>query len=96
MASGVLHGVVLVLLLRLATNDRTEPAVRRANAGVRLVLAGLIVFTTNTSALLLLLAEGGTDWSQLATWTGVAVVWGPTAAVHAWLLLRGRPKPAAD
>jgi hypothetical protein len=97
-ASGLLHGVIVALVLRLATNDRTEPAVSRANAGIRLVLAGLIVLATNTATLMVVLAEGGTDWSPLATYTGIAVVWGPTAAVHLWLLLRGRAgkKPAEE
>lgn len=89
-ASGLSHGLIVALLLRLATNDRTAPAVGRANAGFRLVLAGLIVFVGNTASLLLALAEGSTDWSQLATCIGVAVVWGPAAVVHLWLLLHGR------
>jgi hypothetical protein len=97
-ASGLLHGMIVALVLRLATNDRTEPAVARANAGIRLVLAGLIVLATNTATLIVLLAEGSTDWSPLAIYTGIAAVWGPTAAVHLWLLLRGRAgkKPAEE
>ena len=96
--AGLLHGTLFAVALRMFTNDRNEPAVRRAHIGTRMVFAGMFWMLADTAALLLLFAEGNTDWDQMSMWTGVGLVWGPTAAVHLWLLLRGRDRtstPAA-
>ena len=93
--AGLLHGTLFAVALRMFTNDRNEPAVRRAHIGTRMVFAGMFWMLADTAALLLLFAEGNTDWDQMSMWTGVGLVWGPTAAVHLWLLLRGRDRTSA-
>ena len=92
MLAGLLHGTLFALLLRMFTNDRNVPAVRRAHTGTRMVFAGIIWMTADTAALLIVFAEGFTDWNQLAEWTGIGLVWGPAAAVQLWLLLRDRDR----
>jgi hypothetical protein len=96
MLSGLMHGALFAVVLRLFTNDRDEPAVRRAHIGVRLVFAGMIWMTADTAALLVVFAEGTTNWDELAEITGFGLVWGLAAVVHLWLLLRDRRPADSD
>jgi hypothetical protein len=94
--AGLAHGTLFAVVLRVWTNDRDEPAVRRAHIGTRLAFAGMVWMLADTAALLIVFAEGNTAWDELAGVSAVGLVWGPTAAVHLWLLLRDRRRPAAD
>jgi len=93
--SGLFHGTLMAVVLRLFTNDRDEPAVRRAFTGNRLVFAGLIWMASATAALTLLFQKD-TDLKALQTTTAVGCVWGVAAAVHLWLLLHGRKGAEVD
>jgi hypothetical protein len=86
--SGFLYGVLFWLIARVATNDKQFPAVRRAFAAVRLLVAGVVVVTLGTVAIVQAFQRGETDFDQVATEIGIAVVWGPTAVLHMLLLLR--------
>lgn len=94
-ASGIIHGVIAIAVVRLFTNDRTFPAVRRAFIGQGFVLSGLVTMTVSTVALIAVFSEGPTDFSFLSWTLALGCVWGPTAALHLALLLwsgRGQPE----
>lgn len=86
--SGFLYGVLFWLIARVATNDREFPAVRRAFAATRLVVAAAVVVTLGTVAIVQAFQRGETDFDQVALELGIAVVWGPTAVLHVLLVLR--------
>jgi hypothetical protein len=86
-ASGLLHAILFWVIVRLATNDREFPAVRRAFAATRLGVAGLVVMTTSTVSLVMAFQKGETDYQTLQMVCGVAAVWGPVALVHLVLVL---------
>jgi hypothetical protein len=94
--SGLLHGTLFALVLRLFTNDHIAPAVRRSHYGLRLVFACAIWMFGGTAVLLILFGEGSMNWDSLALLSPLVLVWGPTAAVHLWLLLRDERRPAGD
>lgn len=96
--SGLTHGAVLAVALRLFTNDCQFPAVRRSVYGFRLVLGGIILVGSNTYTLVSAFAAGPTDLKDLAPPAAISGVWGPVVAWHAVLLLRGRrgEAPSAD
>ena len=86
--SGFLYGVLFWLVARVATNDREFPAVRRAFAATRLLVAAVVVVALGTVAIVQAFQRGETDFDTVAAEIGVAVVWGPTAVLHVPLLLR--------
>lgn len=87
----ILSGLVYAALFRtvawLFTNDREYPAVRRAFAGQRFVIAGLIVMYFSTFTMISLFQRGETNLHEAQVVIGFAVVWGPAAAIHLALLL---------
>lgn len=94
--SGLFHGTLFGLVLRLFTNDRDQPAVRRTFIGTRLVFAGVIWIVSATVALVLVLKKGDTDLQTLQTTAALGIVWGVAAGVHLWLLLHDPKRAGAD
>ena len=86
--SGFLYGTLFWLVARVATNDRQFPAVRRAFAATRLLVAAGVVVTLGTVAIVQAFQRGETEYETIATMLGIAVVWGPTAILHLLLVLR--------
>ena len=84
--SGILHGLLFWIIIRLGTNDKQFPAVGRAAIGMRLAVAGLITFYTSSATIMLSfdkeLASRG-----LQQTCAIAIVWAPTAVLHLVLML---------
>ena len=84
--SGILHGLLFWIIIRLGTNDRQFPAVGRAAIGMRLAVAALITFYTS-SATIMLSFDKEPAGSGLQQTCAIAIVWAPTALVHLVLML---------
>ena len=83
----MLHGSLVLVAVRLFTNDREFPAVRRVFAGQGFVTSGLMTMTAVTTTLVMVLQRGNTDYDMLALMLAVGTVWGPAAGVCLAVLL---------
>jgi len=86
--SGIVHGLAFFLAVKLGTNDRQFPAVRRAFAGMRLILNFLALTTATTAAIVLLFHRDGFDLEYLPVILAVAIVGAPAAVLQVMLLAR--------
>ncbi len=85
--SGILHGLLFWIIIRLGTNDKQFPAVGRAAIGMRLTVAGLITFYASSAAIVLAFAKEPVGFDSLQQTCVIASVWAPTAVLHLVLML---------
>lgn len=86
--SGVLFGLISVLLIKGGTNDRQFPAVRRTFGGLRMTIGGLNVMVGVTLAIELLFQKDLASTKPFAYAIGLIGIWFPAAAVELFLLKR--------
>jgi hypothetical protein len=87
---GLAYVLLFGVLIRYATNSRDFPSVRRAFAGARFVLIGLVVMTLATTSVVFLFQSGETDLKVIQKQVALTVVWGPAAVIHLIGLLFGK------
>lgn len=82
-------------LLLLTTNDAQMPQVRRAFAGLRFIVSGLVVLIS-MAVFLSILLQVRSEFSQIKPLLGVMIVWVPSWFLHLAFLLITTPRATSD
>ena len=88
LTSGVIYAVLFGTLIRLLTNDREFPSVRRAFASLRFALAGIVVMATTTAAIFCAFERGEFNYKSLEVIFAISMIWWPVAVLHLILMVR--------
>jgi hypothetical protein len=83
--AGLALGLLHLVLIKAATNDRKWPATRRVFVGWRFAIHGVIVLATFTT-LIVLLFQRDVRWETIKNVLATLVVWGPSWLIHLVLL----------
>lgn len=93
--SGLVLGLLHLVLLLGFTNDRRRPDVRRVFVGWRFAIHAIVVLITFTT-LVILMFQKDIKWDDLKPVVGTLVVWGVSWVIHLVLLYAYLPHSARD